>query len=153
MLSLFNHYSAPVIGLLLGIGLAAVFCRRNAKTRDWLFLAALMVGCGGTWFVLRPVARPAVALAGRPLLLEVQSPYCLGCLAVKPSVDRLETELGERLVVQRVNIQGAAGRQLAGQYAVERTPTFILFDARGEELWRGSGRLDARAVRSRVPGL
>ncbi len=152
MLTLFNHYSAPIMAGLVWLGLAAVIRRRGGRARDWLYLAAVLVGVIASWYVLRPVARPVEPVAGRPVLLEIQSPYCLGCLALKPSVDRLETELQDRLVVQRVNLQGETGRRLAQRHEVDRTPTFILFDPAGNELWRASGRLDAAAIRSRLGG-
>jgi thioredoxin-like negative regulator of GroEL len=82
-----------------------------------------------------------------PVLLEVQSPYCLGCVAQKPAVDKLERELAGKLAVRRVNIQSDEGRQLVEQFGIKFTPTFILFDAAGREQWRGSGGLDAATVR------
>ncbi len=154
MFSFFNLYSAPIIVLLLGICLVTVLRRRKASKRAWLLGAVVMGGCVAAWFVLRPVARSSPPdVAGRPRLLELQSPYCLGCVAVKPGVDRLENELRDRLVVQRVNIQTTEGRRLASHHAIKRTPTFVLFDAAGEELWRASGRLDVDQVRSIVDGL
>ena len=87
-------------------------------------------------------------LAGQSLLLEVQSPYCLGCVAMKPVVDRLENELRGKLVVRRVDIQSVEGRKLASQYGIEMTPTFIFFDKAGREQWRSAGQLDAVRVRT-----
>ncbi len=82
------------------------------------------------------------------MLLELQSPYCLGCVAMKPAVDRLELKLRGKLVVRRVNIQSAEGRNLASHYGIEVTPTFILFDEVGREQWRSSSQLDAARVRA-----
>jgi thiol-disulfide isomerase/thioredoxin len=146
----FNHYSAPIIGALIFIIVFSIVRRRGGKTRDWLILGGTMVIYVVAWLVLRPVAKPAMKVAGQPLLLEVQSPYCLGCVALKPAVDRLEKELQEKLVVRRVDIQSDEGRQLVEQYRVEFTPTFILFDAAGKERWRGTGGLDAATVRKLV---
>jgi thioredoxin-related protein len=69
---------------------------------------------------------------------------------MKPAVDRLEEDLREKIVVRRVDVQSDAGRQLMKQYDIEFTPTFILFDAAGKERWRGTGKLDAEAVRRSV---
>jgi thiol-disulfide isomerase/thioredoxin len=80
--------------------------------------------------------------------LEVQSPYCLGCVAIKPGVDRLEKELRGKWVVRRVDIQSAEGRTLAGQYGIEMTPTFIFFDTAGREQWRSAGQLDTVRLRT-----
>jgi thioredoxin-related protein len=64
----------------------------------------------------------------------------------KPIVDGIEEANRERLSVLRVNIQDPAGRALARRYAVFATPTFIFFDAGGEELWRSIGQIEASQV-------
>lgn len=66
---------------------------------------------------------------------------------MKPIVDGLERELEGQLLVIRLNIQEPVGRALAPVYMFEYTPTFIFFDARGNELWRQVGGLDTQRVR------
>jgi thioredoxin-related protein len=61
---------------------------------------------------------------------------------MKPIVDGIEQEYSGRLQVIRVNIQESAGRELAAAYNFEYTPTFIFFDAQGNERWRSVGSLD-----------
>ena len=147
----FNHYSAPILAALLLAGGLSLVLRRGGRTRHWLILGGAIVALGALWLVFRPVPGPAGApLPGQPLLLELQSPYCLGCVAMKPAVDRLEKELRGKLVVRRVNIQSAEGRKLASQYGIEVTPTFIFFDDVGREQWRSAGRLDVVRVRTRL---
>lgn len=68
-------------------------------------------------------------------------------MAAKPVVDGLEREFAGRLEVLRVDIQSAAGKDLQRVYGAF-TPTFVLFDAAGEEMWRMVGSLDADAVRA-----
>jgi thiol-disulfide isomerase/thioredoxin len=144
-----NHYSAPILSaLLLAVGLSVVL-RRGGKLHHWLILGGAMVALGAAWLVFRPVARAAATLpAGQPMLLEVQSPYCLGCIAMKPVVDRVEKELRGKLVVQRVDIQTAEGSRLADQYGIELTPTFIFLETSGKERWRSVGKLDGARVRA-----
>ncbi|MCG3149794.1 MAG: hypothetical protein PCFJNLEI_03259 [Verrucomicrobiae bacterium] len=137
----FNHYSVVIVGVLL-----LIFSRRLG----WRVLTGIAIVYVVGWLIFRPVATPVTAVAGQPLLLEVQSPFCFGCVAVKPVVDRLENELRDKLAVRRVDIQSAEGRQLLKQYAIEVTPTFILFDATAKEQWRGTGTLDAEVVRRLV---
>ncbi len=62
-------------------------------------------------------------------------------------MDGLEAELGPRLHILRLNIQNSVGRELAPVYDFEYTPTYILFDASGHELWRSIGEIDPRRVR------
>lgn len=66
---------------------------------------------------------------------------------MKPVVDRLEKELGNKINIIRINIQESTGRELAQNYAFQYTPTFIFFNANGMELWREVGSLDVQRVR------
>jgi thioredoxin-related protein len=66
---------------------------------------------------------------------------------MKPVVDELEQELGDRVKFIRLNIQESVGMELAPVYGFEFTPTFIFFDAQGKELWRLVGEFDPQKVR------
>jgi len=144
----FNHYSAPILAALLLSGGVLLVLRRGRKMRQWMILGGATVALVAAWWAFRPVAEPATPLAGQPVLLELQSPYCLGCVAIKPVVDRLENELRGKLVVRRLDIQSAEGRQMTIQYGIELTPTFIFFDATGKEQLRSVGQLDVARVRA-----
>ena len=65
-------------------------------------------------------------------------------------MDGLESELGTRLHILRVNIQDQVGRELAPVYDFEYTPTYIFFDAQGNEVWRTIGEIDPQRVRDSV---
>ncbi|GER79812.1 MAG: thioredoxin family protein [Anaerolineales bacterium] len=69
---------------------------------------------------------------------------------MKPVVDGLEKELAGKLILIRLNIQESVGRELAPVYGFQYTPTFIYFDAQGNELWRQVGGLDVERVRKSV---
>ncbi len=71
-------------------------------------------------------------------------------MALKPVVDRLEAELNDHLMVLRVDIQSNDGVNLAERVGFRYTPTFILYDSDGEEIWRSVGRLDPDLVRQFV---
>ena len=66
---------------------------------------------------------------------------------MKPVVDGLEQELGDQLHFVRLNIQDKVGMELAPVYDFQYTPTFIYFDAQGNELWRTVGEIDPQKVR------
>ena len=61
-------------------------------------------------------------------------------------MDRLEAELGERLQIIHLNIQDSAGRELAARFNIRLTPTFIMFDSSGNQLWQSVGMLDPNKV-------
>ncbi len=68
-------------------------------------------------------------------------------------MDELEEELnneisiGDPIHIIRLNIQEDVGRELAPVYDFEFTPTFIFFDAQGNEVWRMVGEFDPQKVR------
>lgn len=62
-------------------------------------------------------------------------------------MDELEKELGDQILIIRLNIQEEVGRELAPIYDFKFTPTFIYFDENGNELWREVGGLDPERVR------
>ena len=71
-------------------------------------------------------------------------------MAVRPVVDGVERELSERLDVLRLNIQDPAGAVLSREYGARFTPTFVLLDGAGREIWRSVFALDPVELRSRV---
>ncbi len=68
-------------------------------------------------------------------------------MSIKPVVDELEQEVGDEVHIIRLNIQEVVGMELAPVYGFEFTPTFIYFDAQGNELWRMVGEFDPQRVR------
>ena len=61
-------------------------------------------------------------------------------------MNRIETSYQAELLVLRVDVQSQAGRELGSLYSSRTTPTFIFFDAAGEELWRSIGSLDEEQI-------
>ena len=61
-----------------------------------------------------------------------------------------EVSIGKKIHIIRVNIQDEVGRNLAEVYGFEFTPTFIFFDAEGNELWRMIGEFDPQKVRDSI---
>ena len=58
--------------------------------------------------------------------------------------------MGDKLHIIRLNIQENVGRELADVYGFEYTPTYIFFDAKGNELWRSIGEIDPQKVADSV---
>lgn len=69
-------------------------------------------------------------------------------MAVRPVVDGVEREFGAGLKVIRINVQDRAARPLMAEFGFQYTPTFILLDSSGVELWRTVGALDPARVRA-----
>ncbi len=58
--------------------------------------------------------------------------------------------IGKKIRVIRLNIQEPVGMELAPVYGFEYTPTFIFFDAQGNELWRTVGMFDEQKIRDSI---
>ncbi len=65
---------------------------------------------------------------------------------MKPVVDRLEVQYAGRLNIIRVDIQSTAGKTIAQEYGLFVTPSFLFFDAQGQEAFRTVGRLDENQI-------
>lgn len=64
-------------------------------------------------------------------------------MAAKPIVDGIEQKYRNRLTVLRLNIQDPTSQPFLDRYNFQYTPTFILFDGNGKEIWRSVGSINA----------
>lgn len=71
----------------------------------------------------------------------------MACLRAKPIVDGLAAEWGDQVQVVRLNVQEDSAQPLLAQLGFRLTPTFILFDATGQEIWRANGVPDANELK------
>ncbi len=154
-----NQYSFITVALGFILVAGFILLTNKPKWNDYLAFGVIVVGLIAAWSILHPRQTPlmddakkvkAMIGAGTPVLLEFQSPYCLGCTAIKPVVDNLETELGDQIHIIRLNIQDQTGMELAPVYDFSFTPTFIFFDAQGNEIWRMIGDFDPQKVRDSI---
>ncbi len=74
---------------------------------------------------------------GQPTLVVLYSQYCLACMAALPAVRDLEQDLRpggiDTLIV---DIHSEGGGDVAEYFDFKTSPTFILCDAAGNEIWR-----------------
>ncbi len=155
---LINRFSYIIVATVVLVGMGVFFARSGFTRTRALALGVAALAFFVAWATLRTGAGTATDLqtatlvlrdAQQPVLVEFYSDYCAGCLAARPAVDSLERELGDQLKVVRLNVASTAGQELAMQLEVEnRTPSFVLLDAAGNELWRGFGVFDDAAVRA-----
>jgi thioredoxin-related protein len=68
-------------------------------------------------------------------------------------VDGIESEFEGELKVIRLNVQEPVGQTLGRKYRFEFTPTFILFDRQGEEVWRSIGVITPSEIRDLMNDL
>ena len=84
MEQLYNHYSFLWIALGLTIVAGLVLLTHQPRLRDFISFGVIVAGLLAAWLVLHPRETPlmndaksvqAVIGAGKPVLLEFQSPY------------------------------------------------------------------------------
>jgi thiol-disulfide isomerase/thioredoxin len=145
MNQLFNQYSAVLLGagiLVGGLVLLRLLRVRWRTAAALLSLVAVLLVFG--WAMLRPNVADADSLQmaesliqnGRPTFVEFYSQFCLGCVAARPQVDALVTEIANEFNILRVDIHTDLGRQLRQRYTFSYSPEFVLFNGSGEEVWR-----------------
>jgi thioredoxin-related protein len=61
-------------------------------------------------------------------------------------VDGLETKYKGRLSVIRLDVTNPAEKEVLREFGFEFTPTFIFYDAKGQEIWRSVGNLDLQQL-------
>ncbi len=74
-------------------------------------------------------------------------------MRAEPIVNGLEKEWAGSVQVVQVNIQDRSNQELIERLDARFTPTFVLFDAGGEEVWRSVGAIQADEARAQVEAL
>ena len=79
--------------------------------------------------------------SGEPVLLVIESDFCVACLSAQSSIDELAHKLRGHFRVLRVNTRSDLAKYLRNEYSWQFVPTFILFNKHGNEIWRQTGKV------------
>lgn len=63
----------------------------------------------------------------------------MGCAATKPIVHGIAQDYIDRITVVYLDAKDAEQRAVATELNVVMTPSYVLFDALGTEVWRATG--------------
>lgn len=84
------------------------------------------------------LASQAVVAPGRVTLLELSATHCPGCMAMRPIVEAVRRNYGDRVDVRVLEIDLAEDRREAERVArlaqLRYTPTFVITDASGRAI-------------------
>jgi thiol-disulfide isomerase/thioredoxin len=161
-MSVFNQFSFVLLagGLLLLAGLLLWRLQRVPAFVRMVGWLVLLIAVFGVWLALRPTATPQISgLAdveaqlgnGTPVVIELYSEYCLGCMAQAADVLALEQALGAQAAVLRLSIHTEVGQALWERYNGESTPTFIILDGEGREVARTNSVPSTAQVLGQTP--
>jgi thioredoxin 1 len=152
LVDIINHRSAITFSLILVGVMLFVSLRDGLDIVDVLILGGMIIVGYILWRVRVPSSTKGIDSleafqktldnGNRPTLVQLYSRYCSGCLVVKPIVDQLEAEAGERLQLIRLDIDQEPGKSLLKQYGVLFTPTFFYFDKNGNKIRESTFVLD-----------
>jgi thiol-disulfide isomerase/thioredoxin len=158
-MQIINHFSFLLLAAaMLLIGGWIILHRTMGLTR-WLSLGALTLGLIFSYSIFSPGPGDTTAditqslrAGAKPVLLEFESPFCLGCIAAQPLLDQIKREHADQLEVVQINILSPDSARLKDLYRVQFTPTFVFLTTQGEEAWRSIGAVDPEQVRSSIEG-
>ena len=117
--------------------------------------AAAVLAAGCAW--REPPTPPAAAGSdavqaalqlGKPTVVEFGANACASCRAMKPVLETLERDHGDRIAVRNIDIVKSRG--YASRYRIIMMPTQVYFDAQGREIGRTMGQVSAGEILARL---
>ncbi len=85
---------------------------------------------------------------GKPTVVEFGANACASCREMKPVLDALQRDHGERISVLTIDIVKA--RAYIARYKVQLMPTQVFFDAKGREIGRNMGTVSGSEILARL---
>ncbi len=81
-----------------------------------------------------------------PVLVDCFATWCGPCKMMHPVLEELKQQLGDKLIILKVDVDQPANRRFIFAYQVQAVPTLLLFKE-GKIIWRQSGALPAAQLK------
>jgi hypothetical protein len=146
MAALFAQFSFLILSVVIGSGLVIGLYRWRrsfwfkAGVLAWYVFGVLVVAIA-VRYPASPYTTPqAVEEAihqGQPTFVMLYSNYCLGCIGTLPAMRAIVPDLEQAGITPiLLDVHTSPGRDLLTRFAFETTPTYLVFNAHGEETLR-----------------
>jgi thioredoxin 1 len=77
-------------------------------------------------------------------MLDFYAIWCGPCMKMMPTIDKLKAELGDKVVIEKVDSD--ANKALVADFKVDEIPTFLIFKD-GKQIMRATGMQTDKALR------
>ena len=144
--ALVNQFSFVIISLVFGSLLAVGLWRwrrspwLRAGVMAWYILGVLLITLAVRYPAspyTTPQAVEAALLRGEPTFIMFYSNYCLGCIGTLPATREIIPDLEAAGITPiLLDVHSTPGRDLLKRFAFESTPTYLVFNADGQETLR-----------------
>lgn len=81
------------------------------------------------------------------VLVDFTAEWCGPCKMLKPVIDELKSDLGEKLMILKLDVD--KNPEASAAYNIQGVPTLILFK-KGKLVWRNSGLLPLNLLKSNI---
>jgi thioredoxin 1 len=88
--------------------------------------------------------------AGKPTVAEFGANACAACREMKPNLEALRRDHGERISVVDVDLIAQKHMGYLQRYRIQLMPTQVFFDAQGRETSRHMGKISADEILARL---
>lgn len=136
------------------------------QTLRWAVAGALLLGAG-LLTALAQLSAPSAEVstltpagdmvqlalrAGKPTVAEFGANACASCREMKPVLEALRREHGERIAVVEVDLIAQRAGGYIQRYGIQLMPTQVFFDASGRETSRHMGSISGAEILARLQG-
>ncbi len=143
-----NSYSLVIAFPILLLSMFLLLPIRRWRVRIPLYSGVLVVSVivfsllrpGGSTVESTEEANQILA-SGQPVFIEFFSNTCTMCLASEPNVKSLVSDIDGRAQVLKLNVQDSLAVPIMREFNAFSTPTFIVLNEQGDEVWRQTGSI------------
>jgi thioredoxin 1 len=89
---------------------------------------------------------------GRPTVVEFGANACAACREMKPVLEALKREHGDRIGVLNVDLIAQKDANYIRRYGIQLMPTQVFYDAQGRETGRHMGKISGDQILARLQG-